>query len=251
MFAVSLASVAQWGTVNNTVVPTAIDLVCPKCRRRVTFSIPNWDAQTCLGKPNPARCPACTEIVPVLRLGGKSQEQTRLYVDAENPTREPLEGIDRISDDVMPPSLKRAYRSALNVLASGEAEATAAACRRVLEGVMKRVLPDNVTTTNLARRIQALTAQHEQLTQPLVDLSDSLRESGNLGAHFSDEVETTIEDAGRMIELLDYLLTYLFVLPDQIHRFRTEVLAPDGLHANAKVSASEGRDAALATEPRP
>lgn len=238
MFAVPLTSVARWGTTNNTAVPIAIDLVCPECRRRVTFVMTSWDANTASGKPYPARCPGCGDPVSVLRLGGKSQQETRLYVDAENPSREPLEGLDRIPDDVMPQSLKRAYKSALNVLASGEAEATAAACRRVLEGVMKRVLPDDITTINLARRIQALTTQHEQLTRPLVDLSDSLRESGNLGAHFSDEVETTIEDAERMVELLDFLLTYLFVLPDQIHRFRTDVLAVEGPRANGKAAAT-------------
>jgi hypothetical protein len=83
-----------------------------------------------------------------------------------------------------------------------------------------------VTTTNLSRRIQAL-AQQPNLNQPLIDLSDTLRESGNLGAHFSDDVETSIEDAVRMVELLEFLLTYVFVLPDRIRRFRSEVLRDD------------------------
>jgi hypothetical protein len=132
----------------------------------------------------------------------------------------------------MPPKLKKAYQSALNVLTIGEAEATASQCRRVLEGVTRRVLPPEVTTTNLARRIQALAQQDETLARPLIDLADSLREGGNLGAHFNDEVDTSIDDAVRMVELLDYLLTYLFVLPERIHQFRSEVLEGNGSPAS-------------------
>jgi hypothetical protein len=162
--------------------------------------------------------------VTFIRLGGKSSAP-RIYVDAEQPTRDPVPGLDVVPEDQIPLRLKRAYLSALNVLAIGEAEATAASCRRVLEGVTARILTDEADRNkSLGRRIQSLAKEHEKLAAPLIELSDLLREGGNLGAHFDDDVETTLTDAERMVELLDYLITYLFVLPQQIHKFRVEVL---------------------------
>lgn len=225
MYRIPNSAVVQWlNGPSNSHVPSVIDLVCPHCRKAVTFQCGQWDEHTVQGKPLAMRCPRCAEASTLLRLGGANQREVRLYIDDENPAREAVAGLDLVSDDAITPALKKAYQSALNVLAIGEAEATAVTCRRVLEGITRRILPEAVTTNNLARRIQALTDEHEKLARPLVELSDTLRESGNLGAHFNDESETTIDDARRMVDLLDYLITYLFVLPEQIHRFRAEVL---------------------------
>lgn len=228
MYRIPASAVVKWMKGPSDVhVPRALDLVCPQCRKAVTFTTSTvWDTQSIKGMPVNLRCPRCGGTVTLIRLGGPSNVAARLYIDAEDPARQPVADLDLVPDDVISPALKKAYQSALNVLAIGEAEATAASCRRVLEGILRKVLPEDVTTTNLARRIQALTSQHEALARPLIELSDSLREGGNsLGAHFSDETETTIEDAARMVDLLDYLMTYLFVLPQQIHRFRSEVLS--------------------------
>lgn len=226
MYRIPASAVAKWMKgPSDYHVPRALDLVCPACQKAVTFVTADlWDSQNVRGMPLNVRCPRCGDTVTVLRLGGIDNSGARLYIDAEDPARQPVADLDLVPDSVISPALKKAYQSALNVLAIGEAEATAVTCRRVLEGITRKVLPDEVTTTNLSRRIQELTKQHDKLAQPLVELSDTLREGGNLGAHFSDETETSIDDARRMVDLLDYLITYLFVLPQQIHRFRSEVL---------------------------
>ncbi|RHW25220.1 DUF4145 domain-containing protein [Nocardioides immobilis] len=219
-------SVVSWANgPTGHVVPVAIDSVCPVCRKSVTF-VPGdaSNLHAVRGQPLNVRCPRCGDTVSLIRLGGVAAGDVRLYFDAEDPARPPVADLDLVPDDVISPALKKAYQSALNVLAIGEPEATAVTCRRVLEGITRKVLPADVQTTNLARRIEALTNEREALARPLLELSDTLREGGNLGAHFSDEIETSIDDARRMVDLLDYLITYLFVLPEQIHRFRAEVL---------------------------
>lgn len=60
---------------------------------------------------------------------------------------------------------------------------------------------------------QGLSDQHERLARPLIELSESLKDGGNLGAHFDDETDASIEDAEAMLDLLDYLLIYLYVVP--------------------------------------
>ena len=54
------------------------------------------------------------------------------------------------------------------------------------------------------------------LAAPLKSLSHAIRDGGNLGAHFDEEREPTEELARQMVELLDYLIAYLYVLPGQI-----------------------------------
>lgn len=224
MYSVPNSDVAAWGTSSGYRVPTAIDTVCPICRKAVTLTLSAWNGSTVKGLPFNVRCPRCGDGVTLIRLG--EANEPRIFIDASQPTRRPVGGIDDVPDEIFPARLKKAYQSALNVLAIGEAESTAAACRRVLEGLLAQLLTNaEHRDLPLARRIQAL-AQHEQekLAAPLVALSELLREGGNLGAHFDDEVETSVEDAEQMMELLDYLIVYMFVLPQQIKSFKYEVL---------------------------
>jgi hypothetical protein len=215
----------NWGESSQRAVPTTIDTVCPLCRDKVTFSAPTWNGSTVSGLPFEVTCPGCRGSVTILRLGGMSRENVRIYVDHESPGREPVPGLEIVPDEVISPKLKRAYQSALNVLAIGEVEATATSVRRVVEGITAGVLSDDKDKRlPLAGRIKALAKETDALAKPLMELSDALRAGGNLGAHFDDEAETSFTDASRMLDLLDYLITYLYVVPQQIHHFKVDVL---------------------------
>ncbi len=207
-------------------VPVAIDMVCPSCRKPVTFTPTQWDHQSVFGFPYAVRCPRCSANVTLIRLGSAQQDQVRLFIDDQEPGRGPVAGLNDVPADVLPQKLRAAYLSALSVLAIGEAEATAVTCRRVLEGVTGRLLSDPAAKgKTLAQRIRALADEQETLAAPLIDLSDSLRRSGNLGAHFDEDgPETSVKDAEQMVDLLDLLFTYLYVLPQQIHEFKISVL---------------------------
>lgn len=235
MYEVPDSAFSRWGKKYEVVVPMAIDMVCPQCRNRLTFTPANWDQHEVQGKPKAVRCPRCSELVYFLRLGGSVKGDVRVFVDAERPDRAPLAGLHAVPDSVLSPIVKREYEEALSVFSIGAANATAITCRRVLEGVAKSLLPEDGRKKNLYANIQALAEQHETLSKPLVELSDVLRRGGNRGAHFSEDEITTIEGAAQLIELLEYLLTYLYILPAQVRQFSTEVLESAKTEAESKV----------------
>jgi len=225
MYRLPESAVRQWKMENGRAVARALATVCPQCREMVTFT-PAWDANRTQGMPFPMQCPSCEQQSTLIRLGEEKRHTVRLFIDADEPARTPVAGIDDVPLDILPERLRGAYQSALNVLAIGEAEATAVTCRRVLEGITARILSDeSAKRKTLALRIKALANEHEKLAAPLIELSEALRTSGNLGAHFDENGDPpTIEDAAMMVDLLDYLFTYLYVVPQQIHQFKAKVL---------------------------
>jgi hypothetical protein len=70
---------------------------------------------------------------------------------------------------------------------------------------------------NLARLIE-LAKEQTDLAAPLTSLSHAIRSGGNLGAHFDMEKEPNEGLALQMVELLEYLIRYLYVLPKEIKK---------------------------------
>jgi hypothetical protein len=93
--------------------------------------------------------------------------------------------------------------------------ATAVMARRTLEGIFKYLLPEGNRKGTLAALIKQAMEQHN-LAAPLATLAHAIRDGGNLGAHFDEENEPTELMAQQMVELLKYLISYLYVLPSQI-----------------------------------
>ena len=58
------------------------------------------------------------------------------------------------------------------------------------------------------------------IAQPLITLSNALRESGNIGAHF-DLTRTTDKQTAEA--MLDYLIEYIYTLPEMIEKLNREV----------------------------
>lgn len=232
MFQVPNSQIAAVGNSGGFTVPTAVDLTCPECRAFVTFTLPTWTTQQTRGLPINGRCPRCSVQTTFIRLGGPSRNDIRLYVDAESMERPALAGLDELPFALFSDRLQRAYAAALKALSHGDPEATAVHCRRVLEGITGDLLPSENRPKTLARRIESLAQHNDLLAKPLLDLSRSLKDGGNLGAHFDDETDTTYDDAAHMLGLLENLITYLYVLPQRIKRFREEVLGeePDNSH---------------------
>jgi hypothetical protein len=54
-------------------------------------------------------------------------------------------------------------------------------------------------------------------------LADAIRKGGNLGAHFDSEKEPNDEIAGLMVDVLDYLIEYLFILPNRIKNLHEKI----------------------------
>jgi hypothetical protein len=76
-------------------------------------------------------------------------------------------------------------------------------------------VPEEKRKANLARLID-LAKEEVDPAAPLRALSHAIRDGGNLGAHFDTDKEPDEAIARQIIELLEYLISYLYVLPSRI-----------------------------------
>ncbi len=179
-------------------------LNCPSCGESGVFSTmhptPSPPAKTtvCI-----AHCPGCNFRIRVVNI--EDDDGLLVFVHPEPSTRLPLgERITAIE------AVDRAYHSAVNAYNSGLWPSCAVACRRTLEGIIK-VRSDESDGTLFAR-LQSF-FENEDLSEPLIHLTGRIREGGNLGAHFDLEKEPTEEVARMMLDLIEYFLEFLFILP--------------------------------------
>lgn len=104
--------------------------------------------------------------------------------------------------------LDRAYKTALDAFNAGIWAAAVTSCRRTLEGIVKVQLPESERKGMLAQQLKQL-PKHVDLSQPLLQLADVLKDGGNIGAHFDLEKEPDMEFATLMIDLTEYLIEYI------------------------------------------
>ena len=65
--------------------------------------------------------------------------------------------------------------------------------------------------------------KHLDLQKPILTLADALRKGGNLGAHFDLEKTPDKKIASQMLDLLDYLIEYIYILPNRIDGLHNEI----------------------------
>jgi hypothetical protein len=109
-------------------------------------------------------------------------------------------------------ALERAYHSAITAYNVGLWDASITSCRKTLEGIVHSLDPNG--SGPLFKRLQDL-FQKPDLLQPLVHLTNTLRQGGNIGAHFDLEREPDEQVARLMLDLLEYFLEYTFVLSER------------------------------------
>jgi hypothetical protein len=107
--------------------------------------------------------------------------------------------------------------STIEALNTKNYPATAVCARRTLEGIFKYLVPEEKRRLPLVKLIDQARTEVD-LSAPLTSLSHAIRDGGNLGAHFDADAEPDAALARQMVELLDYLITYLYELPKQIEQ---------------------------------
>lgn len=216
---------AQSSKVANILLPSSVDWFCPHCHRKVNFKMEWLISNT----QNPvlfcnSSCSGCRKTAIFIYLGyNESQLNPRegeLYIYPEPHTRTHLDGISgsiKFND-----GLKQAYDSAINVYNVGEWTATSVLCRRLLEGITKDLLPEEKQNLTLAKQLEEL-PKHIDLQKPLLTLSDTIRKGGNLGAHFDLEKIPDENISTLMMDLLEYLIEYIYILPNRIDDLEKKV----------------------------
>ena len=218
MHPIPLSSVAAWTNhnVGGKWTPATLDTICPLCSRLLTLTLgvaihdPHRDTVAFT-----ARCPACAQPVHiwVVEPGNGNDASARtcsgIYMHPKPPLkREPVTPSGSLGSE----PLERAYHSALKAYNVGLWDASITSCRKTLEGIVQSLDPSG--TGPLFKRLQEL-FQKPDLLKPLAHLTNTLRQGGNLGAHFDLEREPDEQIARLMLDLLEYFLEYTFVLSEK------------------------------------
>jgi hypothetical protein len=214
-----LKSGGQW-------YPRALGLRCGHCAERSRFVIDNPNNKFAVGGAPPAiPCPNCDKAVRLYAVA-KPRDQTArgwLFMDPHAVERERLD----ISGLHWPEPLAMAYEECVAALDAGLWTAAAGQARRTLEGVIKHLLGSNATGRMLGALLRDL-PNHVPLDQPIKDAADALREGGNLASHFDLTSRPDAAVAKAMVQLLDDLIEYLFLLPENVAEVRRQLDAQAG-----------------------
>lgn len=216
MKSIAISSVKRWRTNQGVRIPSAISTSCPHCDAVVTFAL-----SSAHNEPKQvfwisySDCPSCDENVSFVSIEpakkGEESDPTEICMHpAPTSWRQQIAFTDNV-----PEALKRAFASTVDAYNTKNYVATAVCCRRTLEGIFKYRVSEEKRKLPLMKLIREV-QESQDLAEPLNTLSHAIRAGGNLGAHFDEEAEPSHEMARHMVELLEYLLSYLYILPERI-----------------------------------
>lgn len=219
---IPFSAVRQWGkTQQNYRYPASINQICPFCGDLVTFStsVSSNDTSTSSVSLRSA-CPGCQSFVSfwAVRTEESGGEPFEIFM---YPKSKPVLLAADFPESV-PLAIRKSFDSAASSFITKNYPATAVMARRTLEGIFKYLLPEDKRGGSLAGTINKVMQGHD-LAAPLSTLAHAIRGGGNLGAHFDEENEPTEAMAMQMVELLRYLISYLYVLPNQIQELEASL----------------------------
>jgi hypothetical protein len=224
MYQLTDAFIPQWTDDATLRAPARVDTICPHCGLSMVFDLHRW-TQTESGTTasSEAHCTSCGKLVSFFASTAPDGGE-RAYFMHPSPDflRQPLPDISRVKE--FDEALQRAYAASINVYNAREWTGTAVVCRRTLEDIAKALLPSDQRKLSLALQIEALPRRRD-LARPMMLLSDALKRSGSLGAFFDLEKIPDRHTATLIIDLLEYLIQYLFILPQRIEHLHNEVRA--------------------------
>lgn len=227
MYQLSDAFIPQWTDDAPFRSPARVDTICPHCGLSIVFELKQWTRTgSGLAAATEAACSSCGRTVSFFAstgAGNNGRGEASFYMHpSPDFLRQPLEDISRVKE--FDESLQRAYAASINVYNAREWTGTAVVCRRTLEDIAKALLPSDQRKLSLALQIEALPRRRD-LAKPMLLLSDALKRSGSLGAFFDLEKIPDQHTATLIIDLLEYLIQYLFILPERIQQLHNEVRA--------------------------
>lgn len=226
--------VTSWAANNNFVTPSGVRMRCGHCKVHGLFLF-KFVAQTSdlLSWCATSECPACSKttrffaIVPL--SSNVNNPETILYADpAPSFERLPINGVD-----LAPEELQTAYYDALETFnSSAPNSAVLNQCRQALEAIALAAVP-NSKSKSLANLLNELPANVD-LGRPFLDIAAALRHAGNMGSHYKVGRRIPDELRGEMMDMLDQLLEYLFIIPKQVSETRQRISQVDtGVQSDA------------------
>jgi hypothetical protein len=210
-------SVNSYIRYGNIKIPKSIQCECPGCRKITEFML-NANYQN--SKHNlvtECTCPTCKKpavfIIMTKEVVDEQGEHADTYIYDVQASKHPINQIETLPN--IPKDLIRAYRSAINVHQSREQSATAVMSKRVIESILKHFLGEKSKGQPLSQQLEIL-PNHVDLAKPIHSLSQLLITEGSLHKMLELETEMDYETTSLLMDLLESLIEYLFVLPGKI-----------------------------------
>jgi Domain of unknown function (DUF4145) len=221
MRSVPISSIVAWCEHTDHALPGRINSTCGVCSKDFSLDVSaghyhehdTWLAA--VQCPNPL----CRAVLRYFGFEMQGRQFTRLYVDPSyEDGRAAMPGIE-----LAPERVQKAYADTLATLNSGISSAVATLARKTLEGIIKLSYPnpEGIKDRSLFKLIRDL-PQNKDLGKPIMELSYAMREGGNLSAHFDLEKDTDAESAEKMVELLESLIEYLYVIPSRVDALKRD-----------------------------
>lgn len=127
--------------------------------------------------------------------------------------------------DKVPEVLKRAFTATVRSYNDANYAAAMTQARRTMEGLFKYLVEAEKRDLRLVDLIDYV-AKNKDLAEPISKLSHAIRSGGNIGAHFDMETEPSKEIAFQLLELLHYLVEFLYEIPSKISQLESEIQKP-------------------------
>jgi hypothetical protein len=212
MYEVPQSNVRQWSQTGGHWFPASFAVFCPDCGEHGVFTVRE---QQCYQKNviATAICPACSSRSLIIAIGTSSTNEKQCaflgMYPAPRGQRQPIAGADLLPDD-----LREEYVSLLEAYNFRIWRAVVTQCRVALEGIVSHL--DPAGSGQLHQRLP----DKVDLASPIHKLADQLRKGGNTGAHFDPKRKPDEQDAVAMLELTEYLLEYIYALPELVKKLQ-------------------------------
>lgn len=220
--------VSNWTAQAGVARPAQITMRCGHCGAVAVFTVeraafsdgsPTWSGS--------ADCPSCrapSHFFAVCRPWAGLPEQPHLEALYVHPDpadeRPPVPGLAHA-----PVELQQAYLEALETFNSrAPVSAVLNQCRQTVEAIAIAASPAEVVrrNTSLAGLLHDL-PKSVNLGAPILDIATALRAAGNIGSHYQPGRKLPPEMREQMMDLLDAMLDYLFVIPRRVEAAREAV----------------------------
>ena len=206
-------------------IPKSVQCECPECQEITEFTINANFQNSKTGMITECSCPCCKKsavfiIMPKESTSGQEEHADMYLYDlkASKHTINQLENLPNIPNDLV-----RAYRSAINVHQSKEKSATAVMSKRVIESILKHFLGEENKKQSISQQLEEL-PNHIDLANPILTLSQLLAANETLLRMLELETEMDYETSTLVMDLLENLIDYLFILPRKIEMTQAKIV---------------------------
>lgn len=202
--------------------PQTLELVCPHCLKESSFLPKSWHEHGRQVVVAEAPCSRCEDNVLFLQLledNNGIHKPAELYLHPPSSARGSVHGVEHLA--ALSGPLGRTYESALKLYNQTEWGASALMVRHLLEGLATRLLAEDKRDLPLPRQLDALA--EVDLAAPLRDIAGLLAPDGSFGREFADEAAIDQATAGQLLELTEYLIAYLVVLPGAMAELKSRI----------------------------